>query len=147
MTIEVNGQPVEAFRLIMQKNNALDILSGKKKLEIRSFTDNYISMFCDSKLLKEQEKLAKKGEDVFIEDAFKDVEYVRFTNYNQSWFLDVKIGEMGLAQMTKDWIQGLAEDFDFHDLDNEWQQYEKSDEVPNFFYLEISEIVNQYNMK
>ena len=50
MTIEVNGKPVEAYHLIMKKENALDILKGKKKVEIRAFSEKYNYLFIDKKI-------------------------------------------------------------------------------------------------
>ena len=56
MTIEINGKPVEAYHLIMKKENALDILNGKKKVEIRAFSEKYNDLFIDKKLYKEYQK-------------------------------------------------------------------------------------------
>ena len=35
MKIDYNGQEIEAYSLIMTKENALDILNGKKSIETR----------------------------------------------------------------------------------------------------------------
>lgn len=39
MKIEVDGQQVEAYDLLMRKEYAKEIISGKKKVEFRSFSD------------------------------------------------------------------------------------------------------------
>ena len=59
MTIQVDGKPVEAYHLIMKKENALDILKGKKKVEIRTFSDKYLSMFIDQEKYKKYQQKRK----------------------------------------------------------------------------------------
>lgn len=61
MTIKYKDQEIEAYPLIMRKENALDILRGKKTIEIRKFSGKYEKMFTDFKQLEENEKLRKAG--------------------------------------------------------------------------------------
>ena len=46
--------------------------------------------------------------------------------------------------MIKDDIAFLAENFDFHDYDNEWQQFEgkELDEVPAFFAIYLDKVIS-----
>ncbi len=144
MIIEINGQEHEAYRLIMKKENALEILNGKKRAEIRTFSDVYISMFFDKKIREQQEKDQAEGKEIDIEDAIKQTQYARFTNYSGSWFLDVKLSELGLCTLDEETVAELNADFDLHDLDNEWQQYRDlpDEDKPIFFLLGIKEVVS-----
>nr|DAS12940.1 MAG TPA: hypothetical protein [Caudoviricetes sp.]DAS70685.1 MAG TPA: hypothetical protein [Caudoviricetes sp.] len=145
MTIEVNGKPVEAYHLIMKKENALDILKGKKKVEIRAFSEKYNDLFIDKKLYKEYQKdLENPNGSMTIEDTLKDTAYIYFTNYNKTWELIVEVLDIAVYQMTKEDIEVLNEDYDFHDLDNEWQQYKDltEEEIPMFYGLGLADIVS-----
>lgn len=153
MTIQVDGKPVEAYHLIMKKENALDILNGKKKVEIRTFSDKYLSMFIDQEKYKEyQEKLKEpdfQGVDEngvleFDKTIRTDIKHIYFTNYNKTWSLVVKIHSFYTLSMIKDDIAFLAENFDFHDYDNEWQQFEgkELDEVPAFFAIYLDKVIS-----
>ena len=153
MTIQVDGKPVEAYHLIMKKENALDILKGKKKVEIRTFSDKYLSMFIDQEKYKEyQEKLKEpdfQGVDEngvleFDKTIRTDIKHIYFTNYNKTWSLIVKIHLFYTLSMIKDDIAFLAENFDFHDYDNEWQQFEgkELDEVPAFFAIYLDKVIS-----
>jgi len=146
VTIEVNGQQVQAYDLIMRKEHALEIIAGKKPLEIRALSDHYCSMFTDDAKLSENEKLRKEGRDgECVSTCRADIAYVHFRNYNNSWSLDVAIDEIGIAVMDEEDISFLSDEFGFHDYDNEWQQYvgKPDDEVPMFFYLHLDEVVNR----
>lgn len=150
MKIKVNGQEVEAYALLMQKENALEILNGKKTIEIRALNSKYSSMFTDQKQLEENEKLRAEGREEECKPPYRtDIAYVHFYNYQKSWTLDVAIDEIGMTEMTKEGIDFLNSEFGFHDYDNEWQQYDGKpfDDIPIFFYLHIAEIVGQTGLK
>ena len=107
------GKEVEAYDFLMKKENALEIISGKKKLEIRSFTPKYLELLID----REQEVKNRENYEEYILPIRTDISFIHFHNYTNSWFLNVKINEIGLAMMCKEDIETLAEDFDFHDYD------------------------------
>lgn len=135
MKIDHDGKEVEAYHLIMRKENALDILNGKKKAEIRTFSDKYVGMFVDSDL---------QGKGLDFEETLKTTAYARFTNYNGSWHLDVKLSELSLCTLDKVTVEEINNDFDLHDLDNEWEQHDHlpDEEKPLFFLLGISEVIS-----
>lgn len=145
-TIQINGQPTRAYDLIMRKGHALEIIAGKKSLEIRAFSDFYCKMFTDQALVDANEKLRKEGRDDECTGVCRtDVGFVHFHNYTNSWSLDVEIDEIGMALMVEDDNTWLADEFGFHDYDEEWQQYAKvpEDQVPMFFWLHIVGVVNR----
>ena len=145
MKIEVNGKSVEAYHLIMKKENALDILNGKKKIEIRTFSKKYNDMFINKELYKEfQEYLKDPDGSMELEDCLNETEYIYFTNYNNSWNLIVEVLDIAVYKMTQEDVEVLNEDYDFHDLDNEWQQYKDlpEDEIPVFYGLGLADVIS-----
>ena len=86
--------------------------------------------------------------DIFIEDCLKDVTVAYFTNYNHSWHLVVELLSIGINSLTKEDIEYLNEEFDFHDLDNEWQQYAdaKDEDIPSFFTIELGRIIEHQGL-
>lgn len=134
MKINYNGKEVEAYDLKMKKENALSILSGTKKAEIRTFSDYYIARFVDS---------SKLGEDIPFFEKLNKVGFARFRNYNTTWFVDVKLNEISLCTLDEVTVKELNEDFGFHELDEEWQQYKDlaDGEKPLFFLLGIDQVV------
>ena len=145
MTIEVNGKPVEAYHLIMKKENALVILKGKKKVEIRAFSKKYNDMFINKELYKEfQEYLKDPDGSMELEDCLNETEYIYFTNYKKSWYLIVEVLDIAVYKMTQEDVEVLNEDYDFHDFDNEWQQYKDlpEDEIPVFYGLGLADVIS-----
>ncbi len=145
MKIKYNGNEYEAYSLIMRKENALEIFNGTKRVEIRVFTPHYMDMFID------QEKLARnKKIDVGELDAsewsapLKDTPCVHFYSPNGGWSLDVSIENIGIASMTQEDIEWLSSEYDFHDYDDEWQQFAglPEEEIPSFFYICIEKILH-----
>lgn len=140
MKIKVNGKEYEAYDLVMRRENAQAIIDGKKTVEIRSFNGHYMSLFYD----KEKRKNFDPS-DMSVEEPFKDVQFVRFHNYSYSWYLDVQIDEIGSVVLDRVGIEGLQNDFGFHELDCELERYKDTpaDEIPLVFYMHIAEIVGR----
>ncbi len=140
MKITVNGKEFEAYDLVMRRENAQAIIDGKKTVEIRSFNSHYMSLFYD----KEKRKNFDPS-DLSAEEPFKETKYIRFHNYNYSWYLDVEIDEIGSIMLDKEGIGGLQEDFNFHELDSELERYKDTpaDEIPFVFYLHIKKVVGR----
>lgn len=150
MTITVNNQQVEAYDLLLQKKFALDILSGKKRVEVRSFSDHYISRFIDKDVQKRNNEAKLKPFDDDYEIALReDVHYIHFHNYNNSWFLDVEIEGIGMCVVDSQDIEPLANDFE--DFKAYIEEAKKNDELPEedkpmIFYLVLADIVG-HNIK
>lgn len=160
MKIKINNKEVEAYRLIMRKENALDILSGKKKIEIRTYSDHYCEMFFDKEKLKNANKILDKtgntendNGDNILEDAIKNLNYVYFTNYNKTWSLVVRLDWIYILGMIKDDIEFLKNEFNFNEYNDEWQQFEKffnngeHDKIPMFFALAIKDVISHKGLE
>ncbi|MGP1500196.1 MAG: hypothetical protein ACTTJM_00215 [Bergeyella cardium] len=150
MKIKVQGKEVEAYRLIMKKQNAIDIVEGRKKLEVRNYVDTYCDMFFDKKKYQEYLKdLENPNGKMTIEDAIKDdVKYIRFTNYNGTWHLDVSIKDIHCFAMIEEEVKYMGENYNFHDFDDQWQEFKDlpDDEKPFFFGLVIGKVENRFNI-
>lgn len=152
MKVTYKGEEFDAYDLIMRKDNAKAILDGSKTIEIRSFSDKYCRMFVDQKLIDKNEELRNAGKEdeciPFAECIRGDIEVVHFRPYNNNWHLDAAIDEIGVCSMTKEDIEWLAQEFNYHEMDNEYQQYEHlpEDERPIFFYLHIKKVLNHQGL-
>ncbi|MCK0201352.1 hypothetical protein [Ornithobacterium rhinotracheale] len=149
MKINVNNQEVEAYRLIMKKENAKDIVSGKKKLEVRNYNNIYCGMFLDKKKFEEYLKdLEDPNGTMALSDAVKDTKYIRFTNYNGSWHLDVSIDFIEPFEMSKENVEAIGQNYNFHDFDDQWQEFEdlSQEEKPFFFGIVIDKVINRHNI-
>jgi len=145
MKINYKGQEIEAYALIMKKENALEILSGKKTVEFRQFSPKYDKMFTNFEQIKKNEDLIAQGrEDECLPPFNTDVEAIHFYNYNNTWHLDVLIDEIGVVDITEEGAKFMAEEFGCHELDDQWQQFTHlpKDQRPYMFYLHIDEIVD-----
>ena len=150
MKIQVNGHEEEAYALIMRKEHALEILRGEKILEIRWYSEKYWGMFIDKGVLEANRKARAEGRTDDIKPPYRtDIHYVHFYNYNNTWSLDCEIDGIGRAFLTREDIEYLNDRYDFHDYDNEWQQYEgmREDETPLFFYLHIASVVGHRGLE
>lgn len=144
MKINYKGQEIEAHALIMTKENALDILNGKKTVEFRRFSPKYDKMFTDFKQIKLNNELIEQGREDECKPPFRtDIGAIHFYNYNNTWHLDVLIDEIGAVDISQEGAQFLAEEFGCHELDTQWQQFTNlpKDQRPFVYYLHIEEIV------
>lgn len=149
MKINYKGQEVEAYALIMKKENALEILKGKKTVEFRDFTPKYEKMFTDfEQIAKNQDLVAAGRENECLPPFNTDIEAIHFYPYNNSWHLDVLIDEIGVVDITEEGAKFLADTFGCHEMDDQWQQFAHlpKDEIPFMFYLHIDEIVGHHGL-
>lgn len=156
MKINIDGKEVEVYHLIMKKENALEILNGTKKVEIREFNQKYGTLFIDPQKEAEYFEKMKQPNFEYIDEngvaecdkIYKDVKYIYFTNYNKSWSLVVEIDQIYMLYMIKDDIEFLSEQLGFKEYDNEWQQFEGKDldDIPSFFAIDIKRIVSNENL-
>ncbi len=149
-TIKYNGQEVEVYSLIMTKANALDILNGKKVIEARKLSSKYEKMFTNFKQLEENERLRKEGRENECQPILRtDIEAIHFYSTGAPWFLDVAIDEIGIGEVTEEGIKFMQEEFGFHEFDEQLEEFKKNppEEIPLFYYLHISEVINHEGLK
>ncbi|WP_071133854.1 hypothetical protein [Millionella massiliensis] len=147
MKITVNGQQVEAYSLLMRKEFALEIITGKKKVEFRSFSDYYVSQFMDTEAIRRNKKSGFIAGDENAEEEFKAIEYIHFHNRNNSWFLDVKINDIGMFCVDTEDIDEYTQNEpaypDFEEFRADAKEHDKlpPEERPMMFFLAIEKVV------
>lgn len=152
MKITVDNKEVEACKLIMQRKFAEQIASGQKTVEIRDFSDFYRRIFVDKKKEEEFNKYLENPDgSMGIDDIVSDdVVYVRFTNYNQSWYLDVEVYQPHIiSPADEEDVAFIRDSYDFNDLDSEPAKFKSltdEDEIPLVFAIPIKKIVNRENI-
>ena len=106
MKINYKGQEIEAYSLVMNRNNALDILNGKKCIETRMLSSKYEKMFTDFNQIEENEKLRKAGREDECQSILRtDIEAIHFYSTGAPWTLDVAIDEIGIGEVTEEGIK------------------------------------------
>lgn len=145
MTINVNGQPKEAFNLILRREYAEQILAGSKTVEFRSDSDYYFDMFVDKEIAEHNKANGAVYGDDNWEFWFKDVRYIHFHNYNNTWFLDVAIKEIGQFMLDSEDVEYYAEDYpDFAELLAQAQANDKLpiEARPMMYFLAIDKVID-----
>ena len=127
MKISYNGQEIEAYSLVMTKENALAILNGKKDIETRMLSTKYEKMFTDFAQVDENEKLRKSGHEDECKPVLRtDIEAIHFYSTGAPWTLDVAIDEIGIGEVTEEGIKFMHDEFDFHDFDEQLKEFKKN---------------------
>lgn len=136
------GNKAQAFDLILTKDNAYAILSGRKTIEFRKYSDFYISRFCPPKLAKDL-KAGRKDLKFETIPCF----FVHFHDYNNTWSLNVAIEAVDFWAMTQKAVPYLHEHkcFEMDNLiaENEIKGLKPFDEDMQWvFCLPIAALIN-----
>ncbi len=143
---------IESLNLIMKKEYAEAIKSGKKTVEFRDFKKFYGEKIFD-KAVSEYIEANQTNPDLRqalekgIVTSIKIVNSLHFHNYNNSWEMDVECTSNGIISITPEDIHFLQEQFNCHDLDDMLSTCKDyGDEPPLLFYFACGKVTNAKNI-
>lgn len=142
------AEDLEVLDLIMTKKNALEILEGKKTVDLRGHTKHYCDQLYDKKVLdfldkhKDDEEVQKALEQGFIE-PLRIVRKIHFHNYFNSWYMDVECTANEVAALIPRDIEFLQETYNCHELDDMLAEAEKKKALERyaFFWFALGEVL------
>lgn len=150
------AEDIECLDLIMKREWAEKIVRGEKKIEFREMSDFYAHKLIDKNVFEWKQKMLAEADEELAEkindfcDPLKPVYKIHFHNYNNSLILDVDVKMDMVLVLDEDGINFLHEEFDCHEVDAEYWQFEDDledgkvteDERPIYFIFEIDKITN-----
>lgn len=140
-------KPVECLNLIMRREFAEEILSGKKRVEIRSYSQHYVDRLYDKDVLDYEDKHwddeVMRMQMLDFNDSVRGVKKIHFHNYNNSWFLDVECIENNTVVVNDDQVGYLQDEFGCHEFDEELSRLNKrkAKDRPVYFYFAIGQVL------
>lgn len=152
MQISVNGKNEQAYHIILDKKQAIEILNGKRKAVI--LPDNYIQQrvfLIEDKYIDFCKNLEIDPDyDGELSDCIKEIPYVHFTEYSDKWHLNVEVNAVSLDSLTEEVMNIYHTEYDLHDLDEYWQQNCKNlnlEDIPQVYCIELGKVVSHSGLK
>lgn len=139
---------IKKLDLVMKKECALEILSGRKAVEIRKYSDFYVSRMYDKAVLDFEENNwdneLLRLQMLDFNDSVRAVETIHFHDYGKTWFLDVECTENNTVVLVDDQVEYLRDEFGFHEFDDELAELNArgEDKRPLYFYYVIGKILD-----
>lgn len=141
-------EPIETLDLIMKREYAIEILTGRKKIEFRDVSEHYCKRLLDKRVFEYVDK--HMDDERFVELAAPVIDYVRpvynihFHDYNNKWFLDVSVDFNMMLAMTMENALYFKEEFNIDELmeDAEYAEAHPDKEPLEYFIFKIDEVLD-----
>lgn len=133
----------EVLNLILRKEIAHEIVSGKKKVEIREVSPFYTSRLYDKRVLAFLDEHPEIKCDFYT--PLMKVKKIHFYSYSNTWHLDVKCIHNDVITLNDKDVKLLQEKYDCHEFD-EWLadlEGTPDSERPKFFIFVIGDILEK----
>ncbi len=146
---------IEVLDLIMKKEYALDIIAGKKKVEVRNWSMHYYDRLYDKDVTEWNDLHENDSEEMYwriirYSDPLRYVKKIHFHNYNNSWYLDVLCDLNSEIVCNPEQVKYVQEELDCHEFDEVLEEYikinegkaEEEQQWPMYFYFVLSEVLD-----
>lgn len=133
------------YTLHFPKHKVLPIIRGEQTVMTLDWAEPYISMFLDKQIMEENERHLAEGNPSECKSVLRaGIWEILFTDEEQSYQLRVSFDDYGAMRLDKDDIAHLADEYDYHDMDDAWVLYRKLDyfKKPMFFYFHIDKVIS-----
>lgn len=137
----IHAKPIDVFNLIMKKENAIEILEGKKRIEWRAYSPHYESRLMDEKVAEFKAMHSDNADILHAINEVRTPDLIRFHNYNNTWTLDVECVLVKVEQADEVTAQYYADEFNDKTLLDIVKNNKNKDRKPLFFAFELGAIV------
>lgn len=140
-------KPIEKLDLVMRKEYAKEIMAGTKTVEVRSYSDFYVSRLYDKDVLDYEDKHwddeVMRMMMVDFNDSVRAVRTIHFHDYGKTWYMDVECIDNNTVLINDEQVGYLQEEFDCHEFDEELADLNaaKATERPIYFYFAVGKIL------
>ena len=140
-------RPIEKLDLVMKKEYALEILSGAKTVEVRSYSDHYVSRLYDKAVLAYEDEHwddeLMRMQMIDFNDSVRAVKTIHFHDYGKTWFLDVECIDNNTVLLVDEQVTYLQDEFGCHEFDQMLAELNGSGatERPMYFYFALGKIL------
>ena len=135
------AEDVDCLNLVMRKEFAEEILTGKKTVEYRTFSNHYTSRLFDKKVLQFKQNHMEDPDVRDCVDSLRIVRKIHFYSYSNTWYLDVECVDNGIVNATKEDLEFLKREYGSDELKDVVNDYVGSEEIPTFFYFALGKVI------
>lgn len=137
------------YHLTLPAQKVMPILTGKQTVITLDWAEPYLSIFVDKERMALNEELIAQGRQNECQSVLRgDIWELDITDEANSYSVRLVFDDYGALRLDRDDIDYLAEEYAFHDLDDEWLIYHRLPyrEKPLFFYFHIESVASRTNI-
>ena len=136
------SEEIECLNLIMKKQYALDIISGKKKVEYRNYSKHYFDRLYDKEVLDIYDQYANDEEVIEI------CKPLGVDSFIDTWSLTVEVVDNHIIALTDPNINYMYEEFGDTEFAESVKELQKAgiDDRPVVFFFALGKILERKNI-